>query len=77
LPIHRDLILKKHLVCDLVYNPPETLLLRAAKSHGAKRLAGRGMLLYQGVIAFEIWTGKKAPVPIMRNALSRQIVNLR
>ena len=77
LPIHRDLILKKHLVCDLVYNPPETTLLRAAKSRGAKRLAGRGMLLYQGVIALEIWTGKKAPVQIMKNALSRQIGNIR
>jgi shikimate 5-dehydrogenase len=31
------------------------------------------MLLFQGVIAFEIWTGKKAPVVIMKNALSRQI----
>ena len=31
------------------------------------------MLLYQGVIAFEIWTGEKAPVLIMKNALARQI----
>ena len=76
-PIRGELILKKHLVCDLVYNPPETLLLRTAKLRGAKRLAGRGMLLYQGVIAFEIWTGKKAPVLIMKNALSRQIGNIR
>ncbi len=73
LPIPRDYIMKKHLVCDLVYNPPDTELLRAAKSRGAKRLAGLGMLLYQGVIAFEIWTGEKAPVQIMKNALSRQI----
>ncbi|HSA77909.1 MAG TPA: shikimate dehydrogenase [Nitrospirota bacterium] len=77
LPINSEHILKKHLVCDLVYNPSETMLLRAAKSRGAKRLAGRGMLLYQGVIALEIWTGKKAPVQIMKNALSRQISNIR
>jgi shikimate dehydrogenase len=76
LPIHSKLILEKHLVCDLVYNPSETMLLRAAKSRGAKRLAGRGMLLYQGVIALEIWTGEKAPVQIMKNALSRQIGNI-
>ncbi len=74
LPIPRECIMKKHLVCDLVYNPPETLFLRTAKSRGAKRLAGLGMLLYQGVIAFEIWTGKKAPVQTMKNALSRQII---
>jgi shikimate dehydrogenase len=48
-------------------------LLKAAKARGAKRLPGIGMLLYQGVIAFEIWTGAKAPVPVMKNALSRQI----
>ena len=73
LPIPRDFVMKKHLACDLVYNPPETAFLRTAKSRGAKRLAGLGMLLYQGVIAFEIWTGKRAPVQTMKNALSRQI----
>ncbi|MGC1456392.1 MAG: shikimate dehydrogenase [Nitrospirota bacterium] len=73
LPIPGNLIKRKHLICDLVYNPPETALLKIAKKRGAKRLSGLGMLLYQGVIAFEIWTGGKAPVPVMKNALARQI----
>jgi shikimate dehydrogenase len=73
LPISKEHILKKHLVCDFVYNPSETALLKAAKAKGARRLSGLGMLLYQGVIAFEIWTAKKAPVPVMRRALLRQI----
>jgi len=73
LPLQRTLIDKRHLVCDLVYNPAETPFLKAAKAVGAKKFSGLGMLLYQGVIAFEIWTGKKAPVPVMKNALSRQI----
>jgi shikimate dehydrogenase len=73
LPIAKDLILKKHLVCDLVYNPPDTTLLKAAKARGAEGMAGLGMLLYQGVIAFELWTNKKAPVLVMKNALSKQI----
>jgi shikimate dehydrogenase len=73
LPMPAELVKKKHLVCDLVYNPPETPLLKMAKRRGAKRLSGLGMLLYQGVIAFEIWTGEKAPVLVMKNALSRQI----
>jgi shikimate dehydrogenase len=73
LPVAKDLIVKKHLVCDLVYNPPETALLQAAQKRGAKGLPGLGMLLYQGVIAFELWTGKKAPVQIMKNALAKQI----
>ncbi len=73
LPLAREYIRKKHLVCDLVYNPAETGFLNAAKARGAKRLPGIGMLLYQGVIAFEIWTGKKAPISTMQKALSRQI----
>ncbi len=74
LPLKKELIQKRHLVYDLVYNPPETKFLKAAKERGAKRLSGIGMLLYQGVIAFEIWTGVKAPVGVMKNALTRQII---
>ena len=73
LPFSRDLIRRDHLICDLVYNPPATRLLTAARSRGAETLSGIGMLLYQGVIAFEIWTGKKAPVHIMRQALAKQM----
>jgi shikimate dehydrogenase len=73
LPIPGSAIESWHLVCDLVYNPPQTALLRIARANRAATLPGIGMLLYQGVIAFEIWTGKKAPVPVMRSALSRQM----
>jgi len=73
LPILKTFVMKKHLVCDLVYNPPETALLKVAKARGAKRFSGLGMLLYQGVIAFEIWTGKKAPVLVMKKALTDQL----
>ena len=74
LPVDRTLIRKGQLVCDLVYNPPYTRLLKAASSRGASTLRGIGMLLYQGVIAFEIWTGRKAPVGVMKKALARQIL---
>ncbi|HWR71566.1 MAG TPA: shikimate dehydrogenase [Nitrospirota bacterium] len=77
LPLSPRHLRKGHLVCDLVYNPPETPLLKAARSAGAKRLPGLGMLLFQGVIAFEIWTGRKAPVDKMRTALKRQIQDIR
>ncbi len=73
LPLLAEYIQERHLVCDLVYNPPETKFLKAAKMRKARRLAGLGMLLFQGVIAFEIWTGKQAPVSLMKNALTRQI----
>ena len=73
LPLPKQSIRNGHLVCDLVYNPPVTGLLRAARSAGAATLPGIGMLLFQGVIAFEVWTGRKAPVEVMRRALVRQV----
>lgn len=73
LSVPGEALSKHHLVCDLVYNPPVTPLLRAARAAGARRLGGIGMLLYQGVIAFEIWTGKKAPVDVMKRALAAQL----
>lgn len=73
LPVPRHVIRKDRLICDLIYNPIRTPLLKAARAAGADALSGIGMLLYQGVIAFEIWTGGKAPVDVMRSALARQI----
>ncbi len=57
------------LVCDLTYNPRETVLLQAAREAGARTLDGTGMLVHQGAIAFEQWTGEEAPVEVMRLAL--------
>ncbi|MBM4444170.1 MAG: shikimate dehydrogenase [Chloroflexi bacterium] len=53
------------LVCDLVYNPEETPLLRQARKAGAAVLGGLPMLVYQGAASFELWTGREAPVDIM------------
>jgi len=61
------------VVYDLIYNPPETPLLKAARAAGAKAVHGLGMLLHQGALAFEIWTGKKAPVEVMRQALTQEL----
>jgi shikimate dehydrogenase len=61
------------LVVDLVYNPPETLLLSGAKARGCRTLNGLGMLLFQGVETFEIWTRREAPVEVMRRALHQAI----
>lgn len=57
------------LVCDAVFNPPETRLLAAARRHGLPVLDGLSMLVYQGVIGFQLWTGQEAPVDVMRLAL--------
>lgn len=73
MPIGAHAIRKGQVVCDLIYNPSETRLMRTAKLRGARTLNGLGMLLYQGVLAFEIWTRKKAPVDVMKRALTKQI----
>jgi len=60
-------------VYDMIYRPAETALLTAAKAAGCKTANGLGMLLHQGAKAFEIWTGKAAPVAVMRRALEQNI----
>ncbi|GBF36319.1 shikimate dehydrogenase [Methanofervidicoccus abyssi] len=57
------------VVMDLIYNPRETVLLREAKKRGAKAINGIGMLVYQGALAFEIWTGVKPDVEVMKRTL--------
>ncbi|HBY98786.1 MAG TPA: shikimate dehydrogenase, partial [Chloroflexi bacterium] len=59
------------VVCDVIPNPPQTPFLREARAHGAKTLDGLGMLVYQGAIGFKMWTGRDAPVAVMREALAR------
>jgi shikimate dehydrogenase len=57
------------LVYDLVYNPSRTMLLEASLGKGCRAVNGLGMLLYQGMSSLQIWTGKKAPESVMRDAL--------
>ena len=57
------------LVCDAVFNPPETRLLAAARRRGLPVLDGLSMLVYQGVIGFQLWTGLNPPEQIMKEAL--------
>lgn len=60
-------------VYDIVYNMPVTNLVKEATKRKLRAVTGLGMLLYQGAIAFEIWTGCKAPVDVMRKALKEAI----
>jgi shikimate dehydrogenase len=73
LPIGEKFLHAKLLVYDLVYNPAQTQLLKLAKGKGAAISNGLGMLLYQGARSFEIWTGKEAPLEVMRNALNEGV----
>lgn len=62
--IPAEWIPKGRLVYDLIYNPKKTKLLKKVRG-----VNGLGMLLYQGASSFEIWTGKKAPVEVMRRVI--------
>jgi shikimate dehydrogenase len=59
------------MVCDVIPNPPETRLVQSARARGLKVLTGLPMLVYQGAIGFEMWTGKKPPEQVMKDALSQ------
>jgi shikimate dehydrogenase len=61
------------LVFDIVYNPLETRLLKDAKKAGARTISGLEMLVWQGALAFELWTKHKAPVEIMRHEALRML----
>jgi shikimate dehydrogenase len=65
-PVSPDLLKPSLTVFDIVYNPIKTRLLREAEAAGAKTISGVDMLVWQGALAFELWTGAKAPVKLMK-----------
>lgn len=64
---------RRTLFVDLIYQPSETRLLRLARRSGHRTLNGMGMLLCQGARAFQLWTGRKAPVAVMRKTLQSEV----
>ena len=70
-PIPAELLPPDLFVVDLIYNPPVTQLLKDAASARCTTLGGELMLLQQGARAFELWTGKPAPVEAMQAELDR------
>ncbi|HQD40523.1 MAG TPA: shikimate dehydrogenase [Bacillota bacterium] len=68
-----ELIHQDHVVCDLIYNPRSTRLLVQAAKKGARTMDGLGMLLWQGALACEIWTGKLPPIAPLEAAASRAL----
>jgi len=72
-PVDKELLHPGLAVYDLVYNRPYTRLVKDANSLKLHAVTGLGMLLYQGAIAFEIWTGQKAPVGVMKKALKEAV----
>jgi shikimate dehydrogenase len=67
-PLEATAIHEGQLIVDLVYAPPLTPLIAAAREHGANAHNGLGMLLHQAALAFELWTGVPAPLEAMAAA---------
>lgn len=68
-PVPKSILSHFQVVMDIVYAPLKTRLLTEAEKGGCEIINGLEMLLYQGVAQFEMWTGEKAPVDVMRKAL--------
>jgi len=72
-PLPEGVVSRFQVVMDIVYAPMKTRLLQEAEANGCKVINGLEMLLYQGVAQFELWTGKPAPVGVMREALKEAL----
>lgn len=72
-PIKTDNINKNHIVMDIIYNPLETQLLKQSKENGAQTINGTSMLINQGLVSFEIFTGEKATYKSFEEALLNQL----
>jgi len=72
-PVPPHLLKSDLIVFDIVYNPIKTRLLREAEEAGAKTINGLDMLVWQGALAFEKWTGLKAPVEVMREEVIKAL----
>ncbi|MFQ5763135.1 MAG: shikimate dehydrogenase, partial [Candidatus Bathyarchaeia archaeon] len=72
-PIPHNFLHENVTVFDIVYNPRETRLLREARKVGAKTVGGLGMLVHQGVEAFELWTHMKPPVEVMKRVIESMV----
>jgi len=70
---HTTRFFPHQVAIDVVYNPIETMFLRTASLGGARTLDGLGMLIYQGMAAFEIFTGHTMPVAAVRSALEGKL----
>lgn len=73
LPFSPEVFRAGQVVYDLVYHPLYTPLVRAARAQGAVVVTGDRMLLYQGALAFRLWTGLEPPVPVMEEALRQAL----
>jgi shikimate dehydrogenase len=69
MPLEKSLLRPDLVVMDIIYNPLTTGLLREAARTGCRTINGLSMFVYQGAVQFELWTGEKAPLDVMKAAV--------
>jgi shikimate dehydrogenase len=74
-PVSAELLSANLTVFDVVYNPFQTKLLREAKAAGARTISGLDMLVWQGAISFEKWTGQTPPADVMYQSVRKLLQN--
>jgi shikimate dehydrogenase len=72
-PVPKNLLKPRLVVFDIVYHPLQTRLLKEATEIGCHTISGIDMLIAQGALSFELWTGIKAPVDVMRQAVTHAL----
>lgn len=72
-PVSADVLRPGMWVFDIVYNPPQTRLLREAGQRGCHTLNGLQMFVYQASQQFELWTGRQAPFELMEGILREHL----
>jgi shikimate dehydrogenase len=72
-PVAEERLRPHLLVMDIVYNPLETRLLKAARQRGCQIQDGVAMFVHQGAMQFELWTGRPAPLALMRDTVLERL----
>jgi shikimate dehydrogenase len=67
--IPEHLLTESMVVMDIIYNPPETRLLKIARKKGCRIINGLGMFIYQGAEQFRLWTGVNPPISAMKQSV--------
>jgi shikimate dehydrogenase len=73
IPLNVESLRPEMVVADVIFNPPQTQLIRDANARGCQTLDGLGMLVNQAVIGFKIWTGVDPDAAVMREALEEYL----
>ena len=74
-PVASNLLKSGMIVFDTIYNPIKTRLQTEAEEAGAITISGLDMLVWQGALAFEKWTGLKAPIELMREVVIKKLIS--